>query len=817
MLTNFLKVAFRNLWRNKIQSLILIGGLTAGMATCILLLQYISFELSFDQFHSQKDRIFRVVNERFQQGKSVQKGTITYPTIGPTLKEEYPEVKAYTRLAYSNDLLMNFGDKIEPVSPGIYADQYFFSVFDFDLLASEANVILEEPNQIVLTKSLADRYFPKYKNNYQAIIGEELMVDRYEDPFRVVGVCQDVPTNSILQFDILASYSTTIRYWGEGAGNSWTWSDFYHYLVLEDGVDPQAFERKLEDFSDRHFRGTEVSGSKEVFTLQALSDAHLYSNELEYEIGQVANGRAVWSLLIIAFFILIIAWINYVNLSSVRAIERSREVGVRKVVGATRFQLMRQFFMEATLVNVLSLGLALVVVQILTPWFAQNFDIEASAFSFFQGHHLNIYLLLALLALIGGGILLSGAYPAWLLSSTRISAVLKGVFSKKVGSGNLRKALVIFQFTVSIALITATWLVSRQIAYMNKQDLGLNIDQIVTVNPPELSGFDSTFIDRMNTLKTELNRHPSIKMAATSSRAPGDRMGRIFQIRKAGEEEGQTYTSNFLNVDYNYATTYGLEPLEGRFFRKEDHSYDFQNLDKVVVNEEAAKMFGLSANEALGKQLFMGGKNWEIIGVMPNFHQLSLHHVIEPIIFFPFYDNSHLISLRIEAGNIEESLAYIESTYKGMFPGNTFYYEFLDERFAQLYAADRRFGNILSFFTILTILIACMGLFGLASYMTFLRTKEIGIRKVLGASTWSIVQLLSKDFLRMVLLAFVVAVPISYLVMKEWLQNFAYRVEMPWWLFLLAGIFAILIAFATVSFQSLKVAWSNPANSLRNE
>ena len=819
MIKNLLRFSLRNLWQNKFQSAILIGGLTLGMATCILLLQYVNYELSFDRFHSDYNNIYRVVNERFQNGKSVQKGTITYPTIGPTMKEEFPEIQQSTRIAYSSDFMLTIDDQIEPIEPGLWVDEYFFEIFDFKLLAKDGVKILDQPNQVVLTQDMADRFFPLAKGDYQSIIGQELMIDRDPDPYRIVAVCENVPANSHLQFDILGSYASIIRYWGEGVDVSWTWSDFYHYIKVNPGTNPRDLETKFSDFSERHFRGTEVSGSEEIFTLQPLAEAHLYSADLEYEIGQTANGRAIWALMIIALFILTIAWINYVNLSSVRAIERAKEVGVRKVIGATKLQLIRQFIGEALVVNLISLLLALGVVLLLQPWFATNFGISTDVLSFFADNQVNFGLLAIFLSLIIGGVLLSGIYPALLLSSSHLSSVLKGQFNKDRGGALLRKGLVVFQFTTSIALISATWLVSKQISYMSKSDLGIKVDQIMTVNSPEMSQWDSTFIDRMNTFKADLSKFSGINSATTSSRAPGQRMGRIFQIRKSGEgEDAQAFTSNFINVDFEYATTYDLEPAAGRFFRVTDHNNDFNAIENIVISESAVKMLGYKNNDdAVNQSINFYDKDWRIIGVLPDFHQRSFHHSIEPIVFLPTYSPGNLLSLNISGENIDQTINHIRNTYSAFFPGNTFQYEFLDERFQLLYDADRRFGNILSFFTLLTILIACLGLFGLAAYTTVLRTKEIGVRKVLGATTASIVALLSIDFLKLVVLALIIATPLTYYIVQLWLQDFAYNIGLPWWIFLLGGLIALGIAFLTVSFQSIKAAIANPVDAIKNE
>ncbi len=819
MFQNNLKIALRNLFKNKTQSTILISGLTIGMAACILLLQYVNFELSYDDFHSQKENIYRVVNERFQDGKSVQKGTITYPAIGPTMRKDFPEIDNTTRISYSSDVMVIKGDKIEPVEPGLWVDEHFLEIFDFKLIASQDLTPLDETNELILTKSLADRYFPTAKGNYEAIIGEDLKIDRNQDPFKIVAICEDVPDNSTLNFDLLLSYATLIRYGGEGSDISFTNSDYYHYVTLNPNTDVAALEAKFIDFSNRYFQEQQASGRKEIFTLQALADAHLYSADLEYEIGSTVNGRAVWSLLIIAFFILLIAWVNYINLSSVRAIERSKEVGVRKVIGATRSQLVRQFLAEALSVNGLSLVLAFGLVQLCSPWFAQNFDVSPEGLSFFAGNGVNGYLAFALLGLILGGVIISGFYPAWLLSSPHVATVLKGTFSKDLGKGWLRKGLVVFQFTMSIALITATWLVSKQIDFMSKQELGFDINQIMTINGPEMSNFDSTFIERMTTFKTQLALHPTINSAASSSRLPGQRTGRIFEIRKVGTgTTNQTFASNFIGADFEYAETYGIEPLAGRFFRPTDHNRSFNALENIVVTAATVKMLGYADNEtAVGQRVNFFGKDWSIVGVMPDFHQRSLHTSVAPLVFAPFYNPGNPLSLHISSADIGATIAHAQTTYQEIFPGNTFEYSFLNADFQRLYEADQRFSNILSFFTLLTILIACLGLFGLASYTTFLRTKEIGVRKILGASSASIIALLSKDFLKLVVVAMILAAPIAYFTMDFWLQEFAYRIEVQWWIFVVAGFIAIGVAFLTVSFQSVKAALANPIKALKTE
>lgn len=818
MFRNYFKVALRQLLKNKFQTALLIGGMAVGMIACLLLLQYVSFELSFDGFHSKRDQIYRVVNERIQNGKTIQKGTITYPTIGPAMQQDFPEVINHTRMRPAGDAAIQYEDKLLQQGGAMWVDEHFLEIFDFPLLASNGVELLNETNQVIISKQVADHFFPTARHNYQAVLGKEIELNDNPDPYTIVGVSDNVPANSFLQFNLLISYATHIRYQGEGADNSWTWSDFWHFVELQPDTDLAALEAKLPAFSERHFRGAEVSGSEEVFSLQALKDAHLYSGDLEYEIGSTTNGKSVWSLLIIAFFILIIAWINYINLSSVRAIERAREVGVRKVVGAGRGTLMAQFFTEALLVNLIALLLAWQGAVLLRPWFANNFGLDPDVLQLNVGT--NLFLPVTLLGLILGGLLISGAYPAWLLSSPRVSSILKGTFQRSFGGGQLRKGLVIFQFTASIALIAGTWLVSRQISFMNKQDLGVNINQVMTLQPPGLTQWDSTFITRMDAFKDKLTANPKIGSAATSNRTLGDDWhGRVFNINvDNSEDESARYTASFIMTDHNYADTYEMKPLAGRFFRPGDHHADFQQLENIVLTEAAVAQFGLgSPDEAVGKRLHFWDGDWTVVGVLPDYHSMSLHHPIEPLIFVPAYGTGNKLSLRMDTDDLEATIAYIQATYNDFFPGNFFEYAFVDETFSRLYEADRRFGRILSFFTLVAVIIACLGLFGLASYMTFLRTKEIGVRKVLGASTAGLLVLLSKDFLKLVFLALLIATPIAWYFLDQWLTVFPYRVNVEWWMFAASGIVAGLVAFLAVGVQSLQAALANPVESLKSE
>jgi len=818
MLKNYLKIALRNFARNKLYTGLNLLGLTVGMAACLLILQYVSYEFSYDRFHDKADHIYRVVNDRYQSGKRVQAGTITYPAVGPQMDEDFPEVVNHTRIFPRNSIIISRDKETLRSTNSLYVDENFLDIFSFQLLAGSRATALEKAHELIITEKVARRFFDVEDGDYGKILGETIRIDRDEQPYQVTGVLADFPENSLLKPDLIASYATLIQYMGAGQVDvNWVWSDFYHYLELKPGADVAALEAKFEAFSERHFQGEKISGAEERFYLQPLKEAHLNSSGLEYEIGELSSGKAVWALLLIALSILLLAWINYTNLSSVRAIERAKEVGIRRVAGARRGQLIRQFLTEAALANAASLALAAYLVHLLQPWMSARLGVTLSWAYLASGSRLQAILLAGLAAWIVGGLLLSGLYPSFLLSRQQTVHVLKGVYQQSPGSRHLRRGLVVFQFAASIALISTTWAVFQQLRFMSRQDLGVDVGQMLRISPPELTGWDSTYIERLNSFKQELLASPGIEAVTASSRAPGERMGRIFGMRRQGME-GQSLSSNFIEVDHEYDEVYGLQPVAGRGLRAADHNQDWSLIQNVLVNETAVRSLGLGKpEEAIGEVLDFWDKEWTVVGVLPDFHQMSLHHAIEPIVFLPVYNNYQPFSVRISGQQAERAMETIAAAYSRFYPGNLLEYQFLDERFQRLYEADRRFGKMLLFFTILAILIACLGLFGLASYMAFLRTREVGIRRVLGASVAGIVGLLSGDFIRLVFLAGLIATPIAWYASRLWLQDFAYRIGLPWWVFAAAGALAIAVALLTVSYQAARAALANPAEALRSE
>jgi putative ABC transport system permease protein len=818
MFKNYFKTAWRNLMKNKTFSLINIAGLSIGMAACLLILQYVSFQLSFDQFNKNASDIYRVVNDRYQNGKLIQHGTITYSAIGKAMQDDFPEVVDHTRAISFDKEIIQFNNKRIGDLTILAVDNSFLRMFSYPLVAGDARTALQEPRSLILSQKVADKLFG-VSDDYGWLIGKEVTEDIDSLPYKITGILKDVPGNSHLQFDILLSYVTL--YSGatpwKDADYSFTDSDFWHYIQLKHGANYKALEAKLPAFSQRHFQGNKVSGSIEKFYLQPLSKAHFYS-DFEYEIGKTASATVVWGLLIIAVLIIIIAWINYINLSTAKSMERAKEVGVRKVSGATRQQLIRQFLTESLLINVISFFLALLLVVVLQPFFNQLIHHQLSlSYLFVKG--LNGFSISAvLIAIIVAGILVSGFYPAIVLSAFKPIAVLKGKFATSRRGIVLRKMLVVGQFAVSVALMIGSFVVYKQMQYVSDQNLGFNMSQLLILKPPLLTKWDSSFISKQNAFIEEVKQLPHVSGAAYSWRLPGDEWGRNFNVRRKDAQNETNFAVRNMGISADYINVYQIKLLAGSNFETTDYNADWDKLHSVILNQTAVRLLGFkSPKDAIGKQIIQGDQTWDIKGVIADFHEKSLKYAIEPAMFYPATNIASPFSIKVDATDLSSTVAALKKKYDSFFPDNIFDYFFLDEKFNQQYADDELFGKVFAIFSGFAIFIACLGLLGLSLFATAQRTKEIGIRKVLGASVSNIAILLSTGFIKLVLLAFVIASPIAWYLMNNWLHNYAYRMNISWWIFLAAGLLAIMIALATICFQAIKAAKANPVKNLRTE
>ncbi|HTQ26923.1 MAG TPA: FtsX-like permease family protein, partial [Puia sp.] len=655
--------------------------------------------------------------------------------------------------------------------------------------------------------------------NWSSVLGRVFVMGTDSMPYKVTGICRDVPENSHLQFDVLVSYVTMWagKYPYKEADYDFKDSDFWHYIRLKHGTDYRALEKKFEAFSQRHFDGNKVSGSVEKFYLQPLSRAHLYS-DFEYEIGKTGSATVVWGLLIIALLIIVIAWVNYINLATAKSMDRAREVGVRKVAGATRLQLIRQFLTESILINIAGLLLAIILVLLTQKGFNTLVQHNLSFSYLFQKGLSGYNISAALILLILAGVFVSGFYPAFVLSSFKPILVLKGKYSTSGKGVLLRKALVITQFAITIILITGSIVVYKQLSFVNKQNLGMNISQMLIIKPPELTGWDSSFINRENSLTASLEKIPGVVGATTSWNVPGGDIGRSFHVRRADSDPNTFFTMRHTGISFGYLKLYEVKLVAGRDYTFIDFNPDFGKLHNIIINVSATRLLGFSSpQDAIGKSIMRGDRKWDVVGVVSDFHQKSLHYPMEPTMFIPAYSTNSAISVKVSTADLPGTVAAIKKEYDTFFPGNLFDYYFLDEKFSQLYSSDQLFGKVFAIFSGFAIFIACLGLLGLSLFATAQRTKEIGVRKVLGASVSNIVMLLSKDFIRLILLAIVLAVPVAWYIMHNWLQNFAYRIGISPWVFVAAGVLAICIAMATISFQAVRAAAANPVKSLRAE
>ncbi len=814
MLKNYLTIAYRNLLKNKVFSLINILGLAIGMTACLLILQYVGFELSYDQFHSQGNHIYRVVNDRYQNGKLIQHGTITYSPVGTTMNDDFEEIIRNTEIFPTWDMVVSYQDKKVVAEGPLATDTSFLNLFSFPVLAGNPTTALQDIHEVVLTAPLARKIF-EATQDWDAMIGEVISINNRPDPYTVTAIVE-VPENSHLQFSLLLPVNDVID-WTANEAYRWTWSDFYHYVQLMPGVDVQTFEKKLAAFSDRHFKGNTVSGSVEKFYLQPLGKAHLYS-DFEYEIGVTGNGIAVWGLLCIAMVILAIAWINYINLATARSLERAKEVGIRKVVGAQRWQLIRQYMMEALLVNILGIVTAFTIIQITQSSFNQLWqqDLSLTSLLSVQGHVRFIMLLLGAVTLFG--IFMSGFYPAFILSSYKPIKVLRGKFSQHKSGGFLRKSLVVAQFAASVMLMTGSLIVYQQMHFVQQQKLGIDIEQVLVIRSPDQTQGDSTYIDRMNSFKDAIENEAYISQAASSSRVPGQRMGRTFNVRSQYIEKGTHLASSWLGIDPDFIELYDIQLLAGRNFMPEDYHPDWDRLHTILLNESAVKLLGFDHHDAaLGATVWTDDKSWEVVGIVADFHQQSLRNPIEPVLFQPTYSIYNPISVKVTPQRLPETLTLLKEKYTTFFPNNPFEYFFLDDRFQQQYQQDLLFGKVFGLFTALALFVSCIGLFGLSSYTIFQRTREIGIRKILGASIGIVINLLSRDFIKLIFLSSLLALPLAYFVMRRWLENFAYRIDISWWLLIIPIGLVLFIALVSVSFQTIRAALANPADSLRYE
>ncbi|GLU55743.1 ABC transporter permease [Dyadobacter frigoris] len=807
MIRNYITVAWRNLLKYKAISFIMIFGLASGIAAFLLIAQYVFSEFSYDEFHTNSGNIYRILLDDYKQGVLTNSSAVSYHAEAPAIKETFPEVENFVRLHQADGMISYRKPTGELVSyhekKAFYADSSLFNVFSFPLLKGSANQVLRRPESVVISETMAQKYFGQENPIGKTL---QLSTDWQGGDYVVEGIFADIPANSHIHFDFVFSIRNLLKN-QQFATGGWYWTNFYTYLLLKPGTSPKVLEGRLSGIIEKHI-GKQLKKYKirQTFVLQPLRAIHLYSQTAtEVE----ANGKIVivYVLILIALLILAIGWLNYINLSAARGIERAKEVGLRKALGSEKGQLMQQFFVESLGINLLSVligfGLFLLAHIIFKDWIQATNGFSMGQKPLFWIVSLTVVCL---------GFFLSGFYPAFILSSFKPIAILKGYLPKQAGGESFRKTLVVFQFTVSIFLIIATLVINQQLNFMQKQDLGMNIDQKLIIKAPKLFRTDS-FTNDIRFFKDRMLAQTGIQQITTSSEVPGQEIFWTDELQRFHEAAADYKLCSMLAVDEDFIPTYKIKLLAGRNFNKD---LVLDN-DAVIINKSALKAFGFATAEQALNQEIGNVLPKKIIGVVNDFHQQSLKTSNRSIIFQHIPWNSSFLTIELRSNNIRQSIAVLQKAYQEAFPGNAFEFFFLDDHFRQQYESDERVATLFSWFALVAISIACLGLLGLAMFTAKNRIKEIGIRKVLGASVGSVVMLLSRDFLKPVGLAMLLASPLAWYAMTWWLQDFAYKTDIKWWTFVAAGGLAIGIALATVSFQSVKAALMNPVKSLRSE
>ncbi|NIR48896.1 FtsX-like permease family protein [candidate division KSB1 bacterium] len=792
MFRNYVKTTFRNIKRQQAYSFITITGLAIGIACCVLIFMFVSHELSYDNYHKDVERIYRIPT--IVKSKSVERPFARGLTpLIPTLRENFPEVETAVRFHYwsTANVKVEHDNQVFIENSLMVTEPELFRVFTIPFLLGNPATALDRPGAIVITREIAYKIFPN-----ESPLGKTLKVNGRE--YEITGVVENAPENTHLRYDIMLSLKTV-----ENRMNldNWGWTGFYSYVKLFPNVNPQEFEENIRTVAHDYIGETlDELGIEFVLFLQPLKDIHLQSN-LHREIKPPGDSTYVYIFSVVGILILLVACINFMNLTTARSGTRAKEIGVRKVMGAQRFQLMVQFIGEFIFMTIIALFMALLMIELVLPYFNELAGKHFITSSIFRP---NIIIALMSTVLFVG--LIAGSYPALFLSAFKPVSVFQRFSHTGSGGGAVRKMLVVWQFAISTALIIGTLLIYRQIDFMKNKHLGFDKEQKVIL--PIYLG------DNFETIKKEFLSHPSITGTTASSDVPG-RIDNSLVTKLVGDENEPGWTILYNFVDYDFISEYGLEVIAGRPFQREmatDASMAF------VLNEAAVINFGFATpEEALGKRLTRGGESGPIIGVVKNFHIKGLQSEIQPHIMQLRSRDFSMLSLTISTENLAETLEFIQGKWQELQLGRTFSYFFLDEDFNRQYGSEERMGRLFSVFTGLGIIIAVLGLFGLASFMAEQRTKEIGIRKVLGATLVNVLSLLSKDFVKLVLLANVIACPIAWYVTGRWLENFAYRIDIGWWIFVLAGGLALVIALLTVSTQAVRAALANPVESLRYE
>ncbi|WP_183557338.1 ABC transporter permease [Mucilaginibacter sp. SP1R1] len=806
MIRNILLVTYRNLVKNKTYTFINVTGLALGMAAFILITAFVNFEKSFDRMHPDAAGIYRVESQ-FYRGDNL---TDSWPTstngYAPAMKANLPEIQSYARINWSNsERVVKYNNTKYREQHVCFADSNFFSFFAYPLVKGDPLTVLKEVNTMVISQSAAKKYFGNADP-----VGKFLDVNTLGDSFHcmVTGVFKDIPANSTMQFNFLISWSTSSKF----VQNFWYQHESYTFVKLNPGANIPALEAKFPALAERYKTGSSFKDLKWAIRLIPLTEIHLNPAK-PYEIEVKGNRFAVNFLNIIAYIILLIACINYINLATTKSVDRAREVGIRKVSGAHASQLVLQFLMESFIINMVALCAAIALV-LGARYGLLHYLYDSNTY----GLLFNSALLLKVSGVFLGSILVSGIYPAMVLSRLKPIAVLKGRFAFSKSGVLLRRGMVAFQFMASVLLIAGTFAVYRQIVYMSDQNTGVNIDQTIVIKTPVNT---SNYTQKINSFKNMLLAFPGVKAVTLSGAVPGKEVREFLANRRFGAPKSAEQAYEMLKVDHDFMQAYSMQLVAGRGFDKGRPADSIG----VVLNETAVKQFGFaSAQEAVGQKVWLETVDKhpdEVIGVIKDYHQQSLQQKYTAVILFMDPSLSWIpadyFSVKVSQNNMAQMVGHIKTTWNDNFPESSFDFFFLDDFYNRQYSQETQFGHVFTLFSSLAIFIACIGLFGLTAYSAARRTKEIGVRKVLGASVQSIISLLTWDVVKLILVSSLFALPLAYIFINLWLNNYAFKVALTWWQFVLPVFTLVAIAIATTFYLTFRAALANPTSSLRNE
>jgi putative ABC transport system permease protein len=806
MIKNYFLISLRHLLKNKSFSFINIFGLGLGMASFLLIVSYVRYEYSYDHINENIGNIYRIESLFFKGDQKTDHWPTSTNGYAPAMKEAFPEIQDYTRINwYNSDRMVRYEEIKFRENHVCFADSNFFTFFEYPVIKGNRDNFLKEPNTVIISESAAKKYFGS-----DDPLGKRLQISTFRDAFdcEVTGVFADLPGNHTMQFDFLISWLTS----GKWLWDFWYLHESYSYVKLREGTDPKKLAEQFPALSEQYKTRTTLKDHTWAIDFVPLADIHL--NEAKpYEVEAKGNRKAVRFLLYISFVILVIAWVNYINLSTAKALDRAKEVGIRKVSGSDKSQLVFQFMLESAFINVLAailaIGIVLLAVMILPELTGSTFDLLIFSDTYFY---------IIFLSLVFVGIALSGLYPAFVLSRFKPSVILKGKYNTSAGGALLRRGLVVAQFSITIILIGSTLIADQQIKHMKRQHLGVNIRQMLAIEAPTMS---DDYQNKMVSFKNELKDLAGVEAVTRSSAVPGKEVAKFLANRREYAPVEEERLIEMLMVDFDYIKTYGLELVAGRNFDRDMPTDSIA----LILNQTAVAQFGFASDEeAIDERIILEvtqNKKNHIIGVIKDYHQQSLQKSFTPIILFMDPEYSWIpityFSVNVATDELTSVISAIQDKWNLFFPESSFDYFFLDDFFNRQYMADQQYGSTFATFSLLAIFIAIMGLFGLTMFTTSIRTKEIGVRKVLGASITTIFLMLNRELFRLIMIASIIAVPVAYFLIGKWLDDYAFRLELQWWMFIVPILVVLLLSLLATGYITLKAAIANPSRSLRYE